>query len=244
MTAPPGGRSALARAGAHRFRELRGDVNLDVRSIELALRRLRAFVREGALTELDVEATIDKTASNAGELEIVMRPERRPDVKVLLLIDVGGSMDPHVAGLRAPVLGGQARHALEAARHLLLPQLPLRPRLPDDVAAKRHRDSAIARRARPVVEADRRRRRAHASVGAVADRRLGRPGLRQRRPRPRLARHGGAPLPQDGVAQPRARVASGAAPRRRIGNLFPMFRLSLDGLAQAVRAPHAWQENA
>jgi len=67
-----------------------------VRSIELALRRLRAFVREGALTELDVEATIDKTASNAGELEIVMRPERRPDVKVLLLIDVGGSMDPHV----------------------------------------------------------------------------------------------------------------------------------------------------
>ncbi|HEX6838292.1 MAG TPA: VWA domain-containing protein [Polyangia bacterium] len=93
---PPGGRSAMARAGAHRFRELRGDVNLDVRSIELALRRLRAFVREGALTELDVEATIDKTASNAGELEIVMRPERRPDVKVLLLIDVGGSMDPHV----------------------------------------------------------------------------------------------------------------------------------------------------
>src|SRR3954469_6517210 len=91
-----GGRSAMARAGAHRFRELRGDVNLDVRSIELALRRLRAFVREGALTELDVEATIDKTASNAGELEIVMRPERRPDVKVLLLVDVGGSMDPHV----------------------------------------------------------------------------------------------------------------------------------------------------
>src|SRR5436305_10337384 len=93
---PPGGRSALARANAHGFRELRGDVNLDVRSIGLALRRLRAFVREGALTELDVEATIDKTASNAGELEIVMRPERRPDVKVLLFIDVGGSMDPHV----------------------------------------------------------------------------------------------------------------------------------------------------
>lgn len=91
-----GGRSAIARAGAHRFRALRGDVNLDVRSIELALRRLRAFVREGALTELDVDATIDKTAQNAGELEIVMRPERRPDVKVLLLLDVGGSMDPHV----------------------------------------------------------------------------------------------------------------------------------------------------
>jgi uncharacterized protein with von Willebrand factor type A (vWA) domain len=93
---PPGGKGALARAGAHNFRALRGDVNLDVRQIELALRRLRAFVREGALTELDVEATIDKTAQNAGELEIILRPERRPDVKVLLLLDVGGSMDPHV----------------------------------------------------------------------------------------------------------------------------------------------------
>jgi uncharacterized protein with von Willebrand factor type A (vWA) domain len=93
---PPGGKSAMMRAGEHRFRSLRGDVNVDVRSLELALRRLRAFVREGALTELDIEGTIDKTAKNAGELEIVLRPERRPDVKVLLLIDVGGSMDPHV----------------------------------------------------------------------------------------------------------------------------------------------------
>ena len=92
----PGGKGAMARAGAHRFRALRGDLNLDVRQVELALRRLRAFVREGALTELDVDGTIDATAKNAGELEIVMRPERRPAVKVLLLLDVGGSMEPHV----------------------------------------------------------------------------------------------------------------------------------------------------
>jgi uncharacterized protein with von Willebrand factor type A (vWA) domain len=92
----PGGRGALARAGAHNFKSLRGDVNLDVRQIELALRRLRAFIREGALTELDLEASIDATAKNAGELEVILRPERRPAVKVLLLLDVGGSMDPHV----------------------------------------------------------------------------------------------------------------------------------------------------
>jgi uncharacterized protein with von Willebrand factor type A (vWA) domain len=92
----PGGRGALARAGAHNFRSLRGDVNLDVRQIELALRRLRAFIREGALTELDLEASIDATAKNAGELEVILRPERRPAVKVMLLLDVGGSMDPHV----------------------------------------------------------------------------------------------------------------------------------------------------
>src|SRR5581483_5061698 len=93
---PPGGRGALARAGAHHFRSLRGDLNLDVRQIELALRRLRAFVREGALTELDLDASIDATAKNAGELEVILRPERRPAVRVLLLLDVGGSMDPHV----------------------------------------------------------------------------------------------------------------------------------------------------
>jgi len=53
------------------------------------------FVREGALDELDVEATIDKTARNGGELEITMRPPRRSNLRVLLLLDVGGSMDPH-----------------------------------------------------------------------------------------------------------------------------------------------------
>jgi uncharacterized protein with von Willebrand factor type A (vWA) domain len=93
---PPGGKGALARANAHGARSLRGDLNLDVRQIELALRRLRAFVREGVPSELDIDATIDKTARNAGELEVVMRPERRPAVKVLLLLDVGGSMEPHV----------------------------------------------------------------------------------------------------------------------------------------------------
>jgi uncharacterized protein with von Willebrand factor type A (vWA) domain len=93
---PPGGRGALARAGAHNFRALRGDLNLDVRQMELALRRLRAFVREGALTELDLDASIDATAKNAGELEVVLRPERRPAVKVILLLDVGGSMEPHI----------------------------------------------------------------------------------------------------------------------------------------------------
>jgi uncharacterized protein with von Willebrand factor type A (vWA) domain len=71
-------------------------VNLDVRQIELALRRLRAFVREGAPTELDLDASIDATAKNAGELEVILRPERRPAVKVILCLDVGGSMDPHV----------------------------------------------------------------------------------------------------------------------------------------------------
>src|SRR5882724_10243974 len=90
-----GGRGALELAGERHFRDLRSDVTLDTRHIEVALRRLRAFVREGALDELDVETTIDKTARNAGELEISLRPQRRSNLRVLLLLDVGGSMDPH-----------------------------------------------------------------------------------------------------------------------------------------------------
>ena len=88
----PGGRGALEVAAERHFRDLRSDVTLDTRHIEVALRRLRAFVREGALDELDIEATIDKTARNAGELEIALRPPRRSNLRVLLLLDVGGSI--------------------------------------------------------------------------------------------------------------------------------------------------------
>ena len=91
----PGGRGALEVAGERRFKDLRSDVTLDTRHIEVALRRLRAFVREGALEELDIEGTIDQTARNAGELELKLRPRRRSNLRVLLLLDVGGSMDPH-----------------------------------------------------------------------------------------------------------------------------------------------------
>jgi uncharacterized protein with von Willebrand factor type A (vWA) domain len=90
-----GGRSALAVAGERRFKAYRSDVVLDVRSMELALRKLKGLAREGNELELDLEGTIDATARQAGELEIVLRPPRKPNVKVVLLMDVGGSMDPH-----------------------------------------------------------------------------------------------------------------------------------------------------
>ena len=90
----PGGRGAVLRAGERRFANLRDDVTLDTRQIELALRRLRAYVRQGAEDELDLDKTIDATAKNAGELEVKLRPPRRSNLRVLLLLDVGGSMDP------------------------------------------------------------------------------------------------------------------------------------------------------
>lgn len=90
-----GGRGAIRQAEERRFKDLRGDVTLDTRQIEVALRRLRATVRVGAQDELDLEGTIDATAKNAGELEVKLRAPRRSDLKVLLLLDVGGSMDPY-----------------------------------------------------------------------------------------------------------------------------------------------------
>ncbi|WP_295524581.1 VWA domain-containing protein [uncultured Pseudacidovorax sp.] len=70
---------------------------LGTRNIKMALRRLRRFAREGHEDELDLDQTISRTAANAGYLDIKMRPERHNNVKVLLLMDVGGTMDEHVA---------------------------------------------------------------------------------------------------------------------------------------------------
>lgn len=92
---PGGNRSALRVAEQRGFQAYRSDILLDTRQLAVALRRLRAFAREGHAEELDVEGTIDQTARNAGELEVVTRPPRRPNTRVILMMDVGGSMDPH-----------------------------------------------------------------------------------------------------------------------------------------------------
>ena len=72
-------------------------VELGTRNIKVALRRLRRFAREGAEDEFDLDNTIRSTAANAGYLDIKMRPERHNHVKLLLLMDVGGTMDEHVS---------------------------------------------------------------------------------------------------------------------------------------------------
>ncbi len=78
------------------FKNLDHGVELGTRNIKIAMRRLRKFARTGATEELDLDDTIKSTARNAGLLDIKMVPERHNAVKVLLFLDVGGSMDPHV----------------------------------------------------------------------------------------------------------------------------------------------------
>jgi uncharacterized protein with von Willebrand factor type A (vWA) domain len=89
-------RSAVKVWDQREYRNYSTEVELGVRNIKIALRRLRRFAREGAPEELDLDTTIDKTARNAGWLDLHMRPERHNAVKVLLFLDVGGSMDDHV----------------------------------------------------------------------------------------------------------------------------------------------------
>jgi uncharacterized protein with von Willebrand factor type A (vWA) domain len=88
-------RSAIKVWDKREFRNLDSQIELGTRNIKVALRRLRRFAREGAADELDLDETIDGTARK-GWLDIHMRPERHNAVKLLLLLDVGGSMDPHV----------------------------------------------------------------------------------------------------------------------------------------------------
>ena len=78
------------------YKNLDDSVEIGTRNIKMALRRLRKFARTGEEEELDMDGTVRSTADNGGLLDIQMRPLRRNTVKVLLLLDIGGSMDAHV----------------------------------------------------------------------------------------------------------------------------------------------------
>jgi len=92
-----GNRTAIKVWEERQYQDYDDQKELGTRNFKLALRRLRRFAREGAELELDLPATITDTARNAGMLDLHMVPERRNTVKVLMLLDVGGSMDDHVA---------------------------------------------------------------------------------------------------------------------------------------------------
>jgi len=87
-------RSAMKVAEERRFRDYRTDQQLDSRQLRVSIRRLRQLTRQGLQTELDLDETIDETCRNAGEIELIFRAPRRNNVRLLLLMDVGGTMDP------------------------------------------------------------------------------------------------------------------------------------------------------
>jgi len=93
----PGGQRKAVKVWEHRdYRNLDDSVELGTRNIKVALRKLRRFAREGAADEFDLDGTISSTARNAGLLDLKFVPERHNAVKILLFLDVGGSMESHV----------------------------------------------------------------------------------------------------------------------------------------------------
>ena len=91
-----GNRTAVKVWEQRTYRDYDDQIELGTRNIKIALRRLRKFAREGAEEELDLDDTITSTARNAGYLDIKMVPERHNTIKVLMLLDVGGTMDDHI----------------------------------------------------------------------------------------------------------------------------------------------------
>lgn len=89
-------RSAVKIWEARSYRDYDARSEIGTRNIKIALRSLRRFARQGAADELALDATIRATANNAGYLDIKMQPERRNNIKILMLLDVGGTMDDHV----------------------------------------------------------------------------------------------------------------------------------------------------
>lgn len=90
-----GSRSAVKVAMDRRFQNLRDDLTLDVRQFSTALKKLRILTRDGREETLDIDETIDQTAKNCGDIELVFKQPRKNQVKLLLLCDVGGSMNPY-----------------------------------------------------------------------------------------------------------------------------------------------------
>jgi hypothetical protein len=222
-------------AAERRFREYRRDLVLDVRQIDLALRRLRRLGREGAHEELDLDETIAGTARNGGELELCFRPPKRNRMKLVLLMDVGGSMDPHAgwsSGCSPPPRGRPIR----PLPPLLLPQLRLQPclrgrRVHEAAAARRADRAELARRA-----AGGGGRRAHAPGRAPADRRLALLTTTTPR-RPASARCAGWPSTSGGRSwlNPEPERFWPRTTIEMIAGVFPMYMLTLDGLGRAVR---------
>ena len=112
-----GGRSAVQVAQMRRFRNLRRDRVLDTRHVGVALRRLRRLMRNTGPEELNLERTIDESARNGGEIDLVFSPARANRIKIMLLMDVGGSMDPHVEVCEQLFSAADRAHHFRAFKH-------------------------------------------------------------------------------------------------------------------------------
>ena len=114
---PGGGRSAVKIAEERRFENYRHDRILDTRQMKVALKRLRRLDHEGQAEELQLDKSIDKTVRNAGEIELVFEPPKKNQTELLLLMDVGGSMDPYARMVESLFSAAHASSHFKAFHH-------------------------------------------------------------------------------------------------------------------------------
>lgn len=114
---PGGGRMAMQVAEERRFANYRHDRTLDTRQFKVALKRLRKLDRFGAVEELSLDKTIDATCKNAGDIELIFEAEKKNQVELLLLMDVGGSMDPYVELIENLFSAAHASNHFKAFHH-------------------------------------------------------------------------------------------------------------------------------
>jgi len=114
---PGGGRSAIQVAEERRFQNYRHDQVLDTRGLKVALKRLRKLDRRGLPDEISLEKTIEKTCRNAGDIELVYEAPRKNQTELLLLMDVGGSMDPYARMVEALFSAAHASSHFKAFEH-------------------------------------------------------------------------------------------------------------------------------
>lgn len=114
---PGGGRSAVKIAEERRFQNYRDDVVLDTRQIKVALKRLRRLDHEGQAVELKIDKTIQKTCQNAGEIDLVFEAPKKNQTELLLLMDVGGSMDPYARLVESLFSAAHASNHFKAFKH-------------------------------------------------------------------------------------------------------------------------------
>lgn len=230
------GGGAMAAANRRAFKAYRRDLVLDVRQIDVALRGLRRLGRDGAAEELDLDETVDQTCRNAGELEVVFRPPQRNRVKVVLLMDVGGSMDPH-AELVSRLFTAASRtgrftkfrsyYFHNCVYHSVYSDAQLRSAVPvAELLAHSDRDEKL------VVVGDALMHPAElldtSGIGAVYSSPARTPGVEWLR---RLAQH----FRSAAWLNPEPDRYWSGTTIEVVASILPMWQLSLDGLASAVR---------
>lgn len=228
---PGGGRQAVMVADQRAWRAYRTDRTLEERDVAVALRALRAFARDGD-EEVDLPATIEATGRNGGDIDIVQRPARRNRVRLVLLLDAGGSMEPYTRRVEALLAAAVREKSFRSLHTWSFHNVPYGWLYKDIEKMERERTEAVLDRIGP-----------HHRLLVVGDACMAPWELFQSGGWPGTADMSG----MDWLRRIRSRFRHAAwlnpEPRETwghptidaIGRIFPMHEFSLDGVRSAVR---------